>query len=248
MGFDSPFGPEDLFHFRIGKFAPNVVDGFQEMWISTDAAHRLAVRLQPDWAATAAPAWRGDVDADADFAAGIAARHRRLRHHQAIARCGWRASPTASGRARPTRPAASTATTRKTSTRGSTTRSAAWGSTATPAAQPSGEELARQLAARRRVHLPRRRATTSTSRSATEDGKIQHPGPSLPAHRHLRQPVLPGPECVRRLPARHRLAAGVRRRHGALLERVEPDLSRVVHAGRLRDLSRGCRPHSGTKL
>jgi hypothetical protein len=38
MGFDSPFGPEDLFHFRIGKFAPNVVDGFQEMWIATDGA------------------------------------------------------------------------------------------------------------------------------------------------------------------------------------------------------------------
>ena len=37
MGFDSPFGPEDLFHFRIGKYAPNVVDGFQEMWLSTDA-------------------------------------------------------------------------------------------------------------------------------------------------------------------------------------------------------------------
>jgi hypothetical protein len=36
--FDSPFGPEDLFHFRIGKFAPNLVDGFQEMWLSTDAA------------------------------------------------------------------------------------------------------------------------------------------------------------------------------------------------------------------
>ncbi len=37
MGFDSPFGPEDLFHFRIGKIAPNLDDGFQEMWISTDA-------------------------------------------------------------------------------------------------------------------------------------------------------------------------------------------------------------------
>ncbi|MGE5361463.1 MAG: hypothetical protein ACM3NQ_20790, partial [Bacteroidales bacterium] len=33
----SPFGKEDLFHFRIGKMAPNVADGFQEMWISTDA-------------------------------------------------------------------------------------------------------------------------------------------------------------------------------------------------------------------
>jgi hypothetical protein len=38
LNFDSPFGPEDLFHFRIGKFAPNLADGFQEMWISTDAA------------------------------------------------------------------------------------------------------------------------------------------------------------------------------------------------------------------
>jgi len=38
LDFNSPFGPEDLFHFRLGKFAPNVADGFQEMWISTDAA------------------------------------------------------------------------------------------------------------------------------------------------------------------------------------------------------------------
>jgi hypothetical protein len=38
LGFDSPFGPEDLFHFRFGKFAPNIADGFQEMWIATDAA------------------------------------------------------------------------------------------------------------------------------------------------------------------------------------------------------------------
>jgi hypothetical protein len=38
IDFDSPFGPEDLFHFRLGKFAPNVADGFQEMWISTNAA------------------------------------------------------------------------------------------------------------------------------------------------------------------------------------------------------------------
>ncbi len=37
MGFDSPFGPEDLFHFRIGKFNPNLVDGFVETQISTDA-------------------------------------------------------------------------------------------------------------------------------------------------------------------------------------------------------------------
>lgn len=35
--FDSPFGPENAFHFRMGKFAPNLVDGFQEMWLMTDA-------------------------------------------------------------------------------------------------------------------------------------------------------------------------------------------------------------------
>src|SRR5512146_2307472 len=33
IAFDSPFGPEDLVHIRVGKLAPNVVDGFQEMWI-----------------------------------------------------------------------------------------------------------------------------------------------------------------------------------------------------------------------
>jgi hypothetical protein len=37
IGFDSPFGRPNLFHFRIGEIAPNVVDGFQEMWIMTDA-------------------------------------------------------------------------------------------------------------------------------------------------------------------------------------------------------------------
>ena len=36
LHIDSPFGPENLVHFRIGKFAPNLYDGFQEMWIMTD--------------------------------------------------------------------------------------------------------------------------------------------------------------------------------------------------------------------
>jgi hypothetical protein len=38
IAFDSPFGAENLFHFRIGKFTPNVADVFQEMFITTDAA------------------------------------------------------------------------------------------------------------------------------------------------------------------------------------------------------------------
>ena len=37
IAFDSPFGPENLLHIRIGKMMPNVVDGFQEMQIMTDA-------------------------------------------------------------------------------------------------------------------------------------------------------------------------------------------------------------------
>jgi len=32
----SPFGPEHLFNFRIGKLAPNLYDGFQEMWLMTN--------------------------------------------------------------------------------------------------------------------------------------------------------------------------------------------------------------------
>jgi len=39
MGFDSPFGAEDLFHFRIGKFQPNLVDGLRGgIFVSTDAS------------------------------------------------------------------------------------------------------------------------------------------------------------------------------------------------------------------
>jgi hypothetical protein len=37
IAFDSPFGPENLFHFRVGKFTPNVADVFQEMFLTTDA-------------------------------------------------------------------------------------------------------------------------------------------------------------------------------------------------------------------
>ncbi|HEX2799422.1 MAG TPA: hypothetical protein VHQ44_07095 [Thermoanaerobaculia bacterium] len=32
----SAFGPEHLFNFRIGKLAPNLYDGFQEMWLMTN--------------------------------------------------------------------------------------------------------------------------------------------------------------------------------------------------------------------
>jgi hypothetical protein len=32
----SAFGPEHLFNFRVGKLAPNLYDGFQEMWLMTN--------------------------------------------------------------------------------------------------------------------------------------------------------------------------------------------------------------------
>ena len=47
MGFDSPFGPEDLFHFRVGKFNPNVIDGFSETQIATDAAINSLFNYNP---------------------------------------------------------------------------------------------------------------------------------------------------------------------------------------------------------
>jgi hypothetical protein len=33
---NSPFGPEHLVNFKIGKFAPDLTDGFQEMWLMTN--------------------------------------------------------------------------------------------------------------------------------------------------------------------------------------------------------------------
>ncbi|HEY3381021.1 MAG TPA: hypothetical protein VGK32_04590 [Vicinamibacterales bacterium] len=47
IAFDSPFGPENMFHFKVGKFTPNLVDGFQEMWISTDAGIDTAFAYNP---------------------------------------------------------------------------------------------------------------------------------------------------------------------------------------------------------
>ncbi len=36
LHINSPFGKEHLVNFKIGKFAPEVADGFQEMWLMTD--------------------------------------------------------------------------------------------------------------------------------------------------------------------------------------------------------------------
>lgn len=36
LDFDSIAGPDHLVNLRVGKFAPNLYDGFQEMWLMTD--------------------------------------------------------------------------------------------------------------------------------------------------------------------------------------------------------------------
>jgi hypothetical protein len=36
LGFESLLGPEHAFNIRMGKFAPNLYAGFQEMWLMTD--------------------------------------------------------------------------------------------------------------------------------------------------------------------------------------------------------------------
>jgi hypothetical protein len=36
LHINSPFGPEHLVNFKIGKFTPDFEDGFQEMWLMTD--------------------------------------------------------------------------------------------------------------------------------------------------------------------------------------------------------------------
>ena len=36
LHINSPFGPEHAVNFKIGKIAPDVFDGFQEMWLMTD--------------------------------------------------------------------------------------------------------------------------------------------------------------------------------------------------------------------
>ena len=80
MGFDSPLGPEDLFHFKIGKFAPDVVDGFQEMWLSTDAGiDTLSAFNRIGINGGTGLSRRHESDADFDSEAGAGGR--KLGHH-----------------------------------------------------------------------------------------------------------------------------------------------------------------------
>ena len=83
MGFDSPFGPEDLFHFRVGKFAPNLVDGFQEMWLSTDAGVDSLFNYNPVGIYGGTGLGAEDLSPASIFVAGSRSWHRSLRHDSA---------------------------------------------------------------------------------------------------------------------------------------------------------------------
>jgi hypothetical protein len=47
LGVHSLFGPEHLVNFKIGKFAPDLAAGFQEMWISTDGGIDTLFNFNP---------------------------------------------------------------------------------------------------------------------------------------------------------------------------------------------------------
>ena len=96
IGFDSPFGPEDLFHFRIGKFAPNVADGFQEMWISTDAGIDSLFNYNPIGVHGGTGLGADEVTPPTDLASGARAAASRSTGSSTTGRSGWRGSPTAS--------------------------------------------------------------------------------------------------------------------------------------------------------
>jgi hypothetical protein len=62
LDFDSIAGPDHLVNLRIGKFAPNLYDGFQEMWLMTDNGVDTMFTYNP-------VGYRGGVGSGADDAA-----------------------------------------------------------------------------------------------------------------------------------------------------------------------------------
>jgi hypothetical protein len=161
LQFDSPFGKEDLFHFRLGKFAPNVADGFQEMWISTDAGIDSLFAYNPIGVNGGTGLAEDMSPAPISFPTTV----RGIEGYGIIAhRSGSQVSRTASGRART---AASMATTPRTSMRGSTTRSGAWGSTGTRGARPCPRRTGATTRCAPASSSIGATAATSTSRSPT---------------------------------------------------------------------------------
>ena len=142
LDFDSmPSGPEHAFNVRIGKFAPNLYDGFQEMWIMTDNGVDSIFNYNP-WATAAAwaswmtrpascPCRRGPVPSRCT----ASCHHRLFYTFGVMSKISPGANTPVSGTDAlgTTAPPTGTTTTppTRTSTSGSTTSSAAWAWTAT---------------------------------------------------------------------------------------------------------------------
>ena len=82
LDFDSILGPEHAFNIRIGKFAPNLYDGFQEMWIMTDNGVDSMFNYNP-------VGYRGGVGI-LDDAAGVVSLPARARAIEAYGVIGHR--------------------------------------------------------------------------------------------------------------------------------------------------------------
>ena len=210
--FDSPFGPEDLFHFRLGKFAPNLFDGFQEMWISTDAPIDSLFNYDPigvnggtglgaDGRTPNSISLPGSIQGIEGYG---------MIPHRAL----WVA-----GLANGVGPSATDTTGRfdgnnaKDVYARSTTRLAAWGWTATPAASRSRKRTGRTT---RCAWAPSCTAATPATSFPAHDG--YRPETNIQDMHFVRTGVyaslfLPEPQRLRRLHARQRYAAGVQRRH-----------------------------------
>ncbi len=122
----SAFGPEHLFNFRIGKLAPNLYDGFQEMWLMTDNGVDTLFTYNPiGFNGRNRSRGRGRRSRPARANAG----HRDVRRGGTPSLLHGRAFHLRSGREG--RTASSTTAAARTSTRASTTSSGASGSTGT---------------------------------------------------------------------------------------------------------------------
>ena len=237
MGFDSPFGPEDLFHFRIGKFAPNLVDGFQEMWISTNAAIDSLFNYNPIGV-------NGGTGLGADALSpnpiSLPARIRGIEGYGIINhRAMWVA-----GLANGVMAAPGDTTGRFDGNNAKDVyarfdyKIGGMGLDGDTGGQPIPEKNWHDNSLRLGVFTYRGDASGIPFALTTDAGaKVNIEDSHFLRTGILRERLLSGPERVRRLPPRDRRAEHHRRGNRRAAPRDRARLPRVVHAGRLRHLS-----------
>ena len=214
IAFDSPFGAENLFHFKIGQFTPNVADVFQEMWITTDAGIDSVFNYNPI-------GLNGGTGLGADeqtpnsisfpaLVQGIEVYgivHHRLMYTRRRGQRDLR-------RRRPVREQLEgllRAARLQDRGHGSRRRHGRQGG--------AGQELARRLPAPRRLRLPGQRRGDQLPVDRRSGQHDQRPGRPLHAHGLLRERLLARPQRLRGLRARQGHAAAVRRHLGRLPDR-----------------------------